>query len=223
VTAEIDLETSIRTVGLSVGCLAHQLRLANTGRTADSTDAITAPDLAPPRTLTAVRSGSSERPVNALVSWPTDPKDAAEADLRCPALWVGSMAFDWTPGAGSIYRVGLDGSVTKLTERPLLLQCFAVCDGIWIDVRPLRTKPVRDEAGTGGGGSRLPTRLTRRGACQRCRVVRLSWVRRSRLVAGAAARSSSRSSRLCGTRRSHARHRGRAGGSSGQPSNAGWP
>ena len=31
-------------------------------------------------------------------------------------LWVGSMAYDWTPGAGSFWRVDLDGTVHRVLD-----------------------------------------------------------------------------------------------------------
>ena len=34
----------------------------------------------------------------------------------CGRLWIGSMAYDWTEGAGSFYRVDLDGSVHRVLE-----------------------------------------------------------------------------------------------------------
>lgn len=73
------------------------------------------------------------------LEWLERPEDDKPARMRMndacadPAgrFWAGSMAFDYTPDAGSLYRVDRDGTVTRVLDR------VTICNG-----------PAFDAAGT---------------------------------------------------------------------------
>ena len=89
--------------------------------------------------IAACGTGIAMLRVGGRLEWLERPEDGNPVKMRMndacadPAgrFWAGSMAFDFTPDAGSLYRVDRDGTVTK------------VLDGITIS-----NGPVFDAAGT---------------------------------------------------------------------------
>ena len=69
-------------------------------------------------------AGTGVAPLGAGVDWPGRPADGAAPHMRIadgccdPAgrFWAGSMAYDSTPGAGSLYRVDTDGALTRALD-----------------------------------------------------------------------------------------------------------
>jgi sugar lactone lactonase YvrE len=74
--------------------------------------------------IAACGTGIALLRVGGRLEWLDKPEDGNAATMRMndacadPAgrFWAGSMAFDFTPDAGSLYRVDRDGSVTKVLD-----------------------------------------------------------------------------------------------------------
>lgn len=76
----------------------------------------------PGRWIAAVGTGFALLDPPGRLTWIDRPEDAADVPMRmndgvCDPFgrfWAGSMAYDNTPGAGSLYRVDTDGTVTRV-------------------------------------------------------------------------------------------------------------
>jgi sugar lactone lactonase YvrE len=74
--------------------------------------------------IAAAGTGIALVPTSGRLEWITRPEDGGSVATRmndgaCDAygrFWAGSMAYDATPGAGSLYRVDTDGSVDQVLD-----------------------------------------------------------------------------------------------------------
>ncbi|MEU3269781.1 SMP-30/gluconolactonase/LRE family protein [Saccharomonospora sp. NPDC006951] len=74
--------------------------------------------------IAAAGTGIAVLGADGTVRWLARPEDGAPTPMRMNdgvadpggGFWAGSMAYDGTPGAGSVYRVGTDGTVRRVLD-----------------------------------------------------------------------------------------------------------